>query len=569
MARFVLLGLRVGRWVAVLRSCARGAEPCGTIGCDWEGEGSGGNMKASGFGAKAAGMHQAATPTAIAYVGVSCLFAWMVSLLFRGGVASGTASGGESFFDPFFQAATMSIAVTCMVLCLPPRGWQRQVGSGGLMAVLLALGVAGGVCVALMGMRLVPSVLAYYAFGFVTGIAVAALLMQWLVFLQDFDPKTITAVLLVAALAGLASFVLVHYVRKTFNSSVLTTGLSLAMLVGSLVALGAARAHLHPVDDWGLDRRSTLPKIVAFSLVVGFIAQFLVSFTIAYNGEVFFALGAGWGVLSPEAVSRSVTERLGCLFCSLVVVALLLVLRKTSRRVGYIVLVVYRFVVFALVMALGLSIAQLSQFAPPFVTYTFALLSFFLSQVGMWIIVLHSGFLFGRDTVGLIGYTVMSQFLGYFLGFSFCEAVEGALLESQALAAGVLIGLLGLACLVFLFVFTERDVNRVSHVGLSEPVAPAVEVALVGEAPDGADEPPSPGTEPSIREKAAIVRTRYQLTERETEVLELLARGRNAVSIQEQLCLSYNTVKAHKHNIYGKLGVHSQQELLTLMEGVR
>lgn len=56
------------------------------------------------------------------------------------------------------------------------------------------------------------------------------------------------------------------------------------------------------------------------------------------------------------------------------------------------------------------------------------------------------------------------------------------------------------------------------------------------------------------------------LTPRESEILRLLARGRNAPYIQEKLVLSRNTVKTHVSNIYAKVGVHSQQELIDAVE---
>lgn len=58
----------------------------------------------------------------------------------------------------------------------------------------------------------------------------------------------------------------------------------------------------------------------------------------------------------------------------------------------------------------------------------------------------------------------------------------------------------------------------------------------------------------------------YQLSRRETEILHYLARGRNAAFIQQKLVISPHTVKSHMYNIYGKLGVHSQQEILDLVE---
>ena len=58
----------------------------------------------------------------------------------------------------------------------------------------------------------------------------------------------------------------------------------------------------------------------------------------------------------------------------------------------------------------------------------------------------------------------------------------------------------------------------------------------------------------------------YHLTNREEEVLALLARGRNARYIQDVLVVTNATAKAHRYNIYKKLDIHSHQELIDLIE---
>ena len=50
------------------------------------------------------------------------------------------------------------------------------------------------------------------------------------------------------------------------------------------------------------------------------------------------------------------------------------------------------------------------------------------------------------------------------------------------------------------------------------------------------------------------------------EVFGMLARGHNGYHIRDELTLSYNTVKTHVKRIYRKLDVHSQQELIDLVE---
>ena len=56
----------------------------------------------------------------------------------------------------------------------------------------------------------------------------------------------------------------------------------------------------------------------------------------------------------------------------------------------------------------------------------------------------------------------------------------------------------------------------------------------------------------------------YALTPRQREVFFMLATGERAESIAARLTLSVGTVRGHVNQIYGKLGVHSNKELLAL-----
>lgn len=70
-----------------------------------------------------------------------------------------------------------------------------------------------------------------------------------------------------------------------------------------------------------------------------------------------------------------------------------------------------------------------------------------------------------------------------------------------------------------------------------------------------------------LRRRCDSLGVLYGLTERQQEVFFLLARGRNTAFIQEHLVISPHTVKAHVGAIYKKTGLHSQQELIDLVEG--
>lgn len=78
--------------------------------------------------------------------------------------------------------------------------------------------------------------------------------------------------------------------------------------------------------------------------------------------------------------------------------------------------------------------------------------------------------------------------------------------------------------------------------------------------------PTGEGVEAARNAKAVRVADRYELTPRQAEVLQCLSQGRNANYIAEKFIISTHTAKSHIYNIYSKLGIHSQQELLDIVE---
>ena len=58
----------------------------------------------------------------------------------------------------------------------------------------------------------------------------------------------------------------------------------------------------------------------------------------------------------------------------------------------------------------------------------------------------------------------------------------------------------------------------------------------------------------------------FGLSPRQAEVLGLLAKGRDVRFISEEFVVSTSTVKSHVYMLYRKLGIHSQQELISLVD---
>ena len=60
----------------------------------------------------------------------------------------------------------------------------------------------------------------------------------------------------------------------------------------------------------------------------------------------------------------------------------------------------------------------------------------------------------------------------------------------------------------------------------------------------------------------------FGLSSRETEIMELIARGRSVAAIAEELFISENTVRTHSKHIYTKLDIHSKSDLSVLLDQV-
>ncbi len=58
----------------------------------------------------------------------------------------------------------------------------------------------------------------------------------------------------------------------------------------------------------------------------------------------------------------------------------------------------------------------------------------------------------------------------------------------------------------------------------------------------------------------------HSLTEREQEVLFLLAQRKSAGDIERELCVAHGTAKAHIRHVYRKLDIHAREELFELVD---
>lgn len=288
-----------------------------------------------------------------------------------------------------------------------------------------------------------------------------------------------------------------------------------------------------------------------------FFATFLVPF--AYN------------FLSVFGIPGLSARRLIVVFLMFVLLYLLLIQREGQEDRLFSLAVIF-------IMA-GLLIAPLQLRRDNFVSHTFLFLGSSCFDTLLWLLMYSLGrrnvvammFFFGvAESLGALG-----RVAGVGLGKHALSLVDSNLHGTQSI-------MLYLALAFFLFIwlgfkrfsFTRaiRGVEAIEETGAAR-IAIAGNAGTTGEAgiveaagAAGVEAPQTESQSERYAQRCRELAARGSLTPREVEVFELLVRGRNARFIMDDLHITRNTAKAHIAHIYTKLGVHSHQELLSLVE---
>lgn len=397
----------------------------------------------------------------------------------------------------------------------------------------------------------------YWIGGLVGGVGIGAYTMAWGQHLSRCDEARIEAIIPLAFVTSFAIYLIVLFLRP---DSRLVLAIVIAMAIGSLLLLRASESQGGPLEPTGRDasRPSAAPwkGLLSFSAIVMVawiqIAYFRVISTPALSGNRF---------------THYLYPFLGACLVSFV---MLLLCIRISRYLN--ITLAYRWSLPLFVIAYVPLLIDYNDPMLRMLGYAINFLGMFGMQFGCWLGASKYVRRTRTNALSVFGFYALHKGMGIFAG---CALGLFAVSSLNSAALIVLSALL-LGSVQLVTMFAGFDPNWVFRRTRALDASPAVATDTAAPTPPQPTVPsapvtPAPGTtlDDLFHQQALDLRSSFNLTNRETEVAELLLAGRSRPFIRDELFMSLNTVGVHVRNIFCKCDVHSQQELIDLARGER
>lgn len=417
-------------------------------------------------------------------------------------------------------------------------------------AANIGLGASGSLAIALAGM-------------FVSGVASGCLVLLWGGAFRRLRTDELVALTFGARVVGVAVFVGASFLSDAVKP---LFAVALPLLSGAMLLAASRRDDglPQPAPVAVLQRRRISPQ-----LFIPLVALFLY----ALGGELFRQICLSHESLSVDTMGMGYTVSIGV---TAAVLLLVVVIYGRMEPASGTVLRLIRPATFFMAIAF---IAFACLRLPGALSYGIFGVGFYCMTAFAWIIAVDVARRFDVPPLTVIAVSQLPTGLGPCLLPLFQPSV--ALLAHSSAQSLNMVAML-FSCLMFavaLLMLGERNVETVwgTFPPLSQPretgEAPAAETGNAPAAEAGEGAVAAPGSAPAAAqegppyaERFASLAAGYKLTKRETEVAALLARGRNLPYVEEVLVISHGTAQTHARHIYQKMGVHTRQEFIDLVE---
>lgn len=453
-----------------------------------------------------------------------------------------------SVVSDMFFASTVAHAVTLLLFAalskrtaaIAQRPWF--VMGGGVAAAV------GCVLIILAGPAFIPSRVVFTVGSALTGVGTAALSLNAGLLLCSVRPRrALTLILYCELVAALMQFMVLG-LPQPYSAALFV---ALPLVSAACFAVGASKPAVPVASE--SERLKPVPTFYRFLLVVGILG-------VAAN----FGKGLYQVLVSPLQLSEDGSITAFVTAVCLIVLVIVVAVKERALNFGHL------FYPMALVIIFSLLV---TYFFPGSASVGVVLsgVAFQLFDVVMWYIFSYIVYQSKASAVLVVALGRAVIAFGVTAGNAVGSACATMDANALPLSTVVFVILFAAAVAVF-FLFPEKQVDRLL-LPIPDEDAPSVQRAAAGEgaagvgegvatsAADGATEPEEATRHGHWKQRCLELGDEAQLTEREKEVLVMLARGYGSQSISDALTVSLYTTRAHTRNIYAKLDVHSRQEL--------
>lgn len=479
------------------------------------------------------------------FVGFGMHWAWVYLTMFNGrSLFFWNAVDPSASASVFYLVSLVFLAGTLFGYGLFARGLRLLLSTSRRRALSRFIGAAlasgGTLLMCAADSASASGMAALVVGGAATGIGSAVLLMSFGISFGQCDIATIVTSTALSLVVGIAVFAIVSN-------------------LDTMHPLGSAVAALLPFAEcWCLHRcSSVLVDKLEFAAITLKVRKGPFALRIAAPSLLFgFALGSirTQAIVDMHLVG-DLTMQISCIgAASLVACALMIAVMLTQRQY-----LNFMFHTLLPLIAVALVTVFLIDEVPPFTTFAF-LLCYLLFEGAMWVSYGDITQRFRLTAFVVFGFGRGSLALGALIG-AVIAMNAGEFGSSLGSATGMVIVL---ACIIVGFGTLPRG-GQIRRLMISESDNPVGEMRQSQETYEE-ERSPEKARAGRFKRKCELVANRYLLSKKETEVLFLLAKGRNAAYIQEQLYISEGTARTHMRHIYKKMDIHTQQELMDLVE---
>ena len=524
----------------------------------------------------------------------ACLYVAWIEVVFSGDAFIPAPWITANAAAAIFPCATLGLAVGLLAMALQPVRAAELLASRPLVYVASLLGAACTAAVCIPG-PLPPW--AFYLLAFLAGVSTSVPAMLSGMLISEMDSRSAILTLAFVQIIGvlLFSFAAMAYI---------VVGPLLAVAI--LVALLPCATLLLKLDD---GRPTATFDAFSLKMPVGFWRL------VAALAVIEFACASVRGFFPSALADDQFSQARWITALVLLVLLIAVMVFAGTRRID----APFGSILYYLLLAITAVVASvpLLGYASP-LSGILATALFALTLLVAWAILLRVSYRSGASVVTVFGFGYAAAAVGSDLGFVFGASLAEAGLPAATVSVVTVVEVL--LCVAAAFALLKRDDIQV----MMEPVESSGEDLFVvaaadtnaartnrtdGEAADRADRgmlevasadrctdlAAQPGraeaseefekiasgqvvhseaapsqatplqTKALFKARCDAIAEKYGLSDRETDVFHLIARGYDARAIADELVVSYNTARTHIRNIYVKMDVHSRHEFFDII----